>query len=160
MKTLGIVFVAAMCAAAGETLLSYGMRRIGELEWRNPSQWIHWFGSVITSPYLIAGTSLLACFFFLYLVSLARADLSYVMPLTSFSYIAAAFLARIFLKEDVTWYRWAGIVVIMIGITLIAMGSSRRSGSGWRSRGTAARSVASGGVASGCGPGREISSPK
>ncbi|MDA8389084.1 MAG: EamA family transporter [Nitrospiraceae bacterium] len=136
MKTLGIIFAAALCAAAGETLLSYGMRRIGEIEWRNPSQWIGWFGGVITSPYIIAGTSLLACFFFLYLVSLAMADLSYVMPLTSFSYVAAAFLARTFLKEDVTWYRWAGILVIMIGISLMAMGSGKRSGT-WRTRGAA-----------------------
>ncbi|MDA8087098.1 MAG: EamA family transporter [Nitrospiraceae bacterium] len=124
MKTLAIIFVAALCAAAGETFLSYGMRRIGEVNWRHPSEWMSWFGSVITSPHIVAGTALLACFFLLYLISLARADLSYVMPLTSFSYIAAAFLAKIYLKEDVTWYRWAGIMVIIVGITLIAMGSS------------------------------------
>ncbi|MDA8171931.1 MAG: EamA family transporter [Nitrospiraceae bacterium] len=130
MKTLAIIFVAALCAAAGETFLSYGMRRIGEADWRNPSQWAGWFGSVITSPHIVAGTALLACFFFLYLISLARADLSYVMPLTSFSYVAAAFLARIYLKEDVSWHRWAGILVIMVGITLVAMGSSGRPATG------------------------------
>ena len=142
MKTIGIILVAAICAATGETFLSYGMRRIGEIDWRDPSRWLGWFGSLITSPYIIAGTSLLACFFFLYLVSLAMADLTYVLPLTSFSYIAAAFLARTFLKEDVNWYRWAGILVIMAGITLIALGSGQRSGK-WR-----AGCAASGGAVS------------
>ena len=150
MKTIGIILVAALCAATGETFLSSGMRRIGEVSWRDPSRWLGWFGSLITSPYIIAGTSLLACFFFLYLISLARADLTYVLPLTSFSYIAAAFLAKTFLKEDVNWYRWAGILVIMAGITLIALGSGQRSGK-WRTRGAAP------GVAAGA---HEISSRK
>ena len=130
MKTLAIIFVAALCAAVGETFLSFGMRRIGEVSWRTPSEWPGWFATIITSPYIVAGTALLACFFFLYLISLARADLSYVLPLTSFSYIVAAVLAKLYLKEDVSWYRWAGILVIMGGITLIAAGSGSHTASG------------------------------
>ncbi len=127
MKTIGIIFVAAFCAAVGETFLSYGMRRIGDIDWRHPSQWAGWFGTVITSPYIVAGTALLACFFFLYLISLSQADLSFVMPLTAFSYIFAAFMARIFLKEEISWLRWSGIVIIVVGITLIAAGSGNSS---------------------------------
>ncbi len=127
MKTIGIILIAALCAAVGETFLSYGMRRIGDIDWSEPSKWAGWFGTVITSPYIMIGTALLACFFFLYLVSLSQADLSFVMPLTAFSYIAAAFLAKIFLKEHISWLRWSGIVVIVMGITLIAMGSSNSS---------------------------------
>ncbi len=127
MKTIGIILIAALCAAVGETFLSYGMRRIGDINWREPSQWLGWFGTVITTPYIVIGTALLACFFFLYLISLSQADLSFVMPLTAFSYVAAAFLAKIFLKEEISWLRWSGIVVIVLGITLIAMGSGSSS---------------------------------
>ncbi|MDA8088645.1 MAG: EamA family transporter [Nitrospiraceae bacterium] len=123
MKTIAIIFVAALCAAVGETFLSYGMRRIGGIDWREPARWLGWFGTIITSPSIIAGTALLACFFFLYLISLSQADLSFVMPLTAFSYIFAAFMARAFLKEEISWLRWSGIVIIIVGITLIAMGS-------------------------------------
>ncbi|HXY61769.1 MAG TPA: DMT family transporter, partial [Nitrospirota bacterium] len=73
------------------------------------------------------GVVFLGIFFFLYLAALSWADLSFVLPLTAVSYLFAALLARFFLKEDVSWYRWAGTFVIVIGIALVALGGKSRS---------------------------------
>ena len=126
MKTLLITLLAAFSASVGETFLSYGMSRIGQADW-NVRSIINWLLSVFTCPQIIAGILFLACFFFLYLIALARADLSYVLPLTAASFVFAAILARIFLREDVTPMRWLGVVVIIAGITLVGAGSRPRT---------------------------------
>ena len=127
MKTFVVVFLAALSAAVGEAFLSYGMRLNGQIDLADPSQWTVLVLSVIRNRYVFIGVVFLGVFFFLYLAALSWADLSYVMPLTAISYILAALLARFVLKEDVSWYRWAGTLAIVLGIVLIALGSGRSS---------------------------------
>jgi hypothetical protein len=71
-----VVLIATACAAVGETFLSFGMRRIGQ---EDPTWW-KWFVLVATDPHILIGVFFLAGFFFLYLVALSWADLSFVMP--------------------------------------------------------------------------------
>lgn len=122
MRTLLVVLIATMCAAIGESFLSYGMRRIGHA---NPSIG-EWFAMVATNPHVLIGVLFLAGFFFLYLAALSWADLSYVMPLTALSYLFAAVLAKVYLKEDISWLRWTGIIVIVVGIALVAAEEGRQ----------------------------------
>ncbi len=103
------------------------MKRNGQVDLAVPSQWGHLILSVIRNPYVFAGVVFLAVFFFLYLAALSWADLSFVMPLTAMSYIFAALLARFVLKEDLSWFRWAGTVVITLGIILIALDGRQRT---------------------------------
>jgi drug/metabolite transporter (DMT)-like permease len=130
MKTIAIAFLAALSAAVGETLLSFAMKRSGQVDVTESSHWIKLFLSVIRNPYIFAGVVFLAVYFFLYLVALSWADLSFVLPLTAVSYIFAAFLAKFFLKEDVTWLRWVGTIVIIAGITLVAVDGKQRTADG------------------------------
>lgn len=116
MKTMIVIFISTICTAVGEAFLSFGMRRIG-LE--NPS-FLRWFLLVATNPFVLVGVLFVTAFFFLYLVALSRADLSFVMPLTALSYLFAAILAKVFLGEQISWLRWTGILVIVIGIALVA----------------------------------------
>ncbi len=127
MKTIIIVTLAALSAAVGETLLSYGMKRGGAVNVTEPSQWFSLILSVVRNPYITVGVIFLAIFFFLYLAALSWADLSFVLPLTAVSYIFAALLARFVLREEVSISRWIGTVVIMIGITLIALNGGQHS---------------------------------
>ncbi len=129
MKTFVIAFLAALSAAIGETLLSYAMKRGGQVDVGEFSHWVNLAMSVVRNSYIFFGVIFLSVYFFLYLIALSWADLSFVLPLTAVSYIFAAFLARVFLKEDVTWLRWVGTIVIIIGITLIAFDGKQRTGS-------------------------------
>src|SRR5208337_4052047 len=125
--TFIVILLATLSAAIGESLLSYGMKRNGQVDLAVPSQWGHLLLSVIRNPYVLAGVVFLAFFFFLYLAALSWADLSFVMPLTAMSYIFAALLARFVLKEEQSWFRWAGTVVITLGIILVVLDSRQRS---------------------------------
>jgi uncharacterized membrane protein len=68
----------------------------------------------------VAGVALQACFFFMYLTLLSRADVSQVLPLTALDYIVVAVLAQVFLAEPVTATRWLGIALIVAGVALVS----------------------------------------
>jgi drug/metabolite transporter (DMT)-like permease len=121
MRTFVVILIATISAAIGEVLLSYGMRKRGEVDLTVPSQWIDLILSVVRNPYVLAGVVLLAVFFFLYLASLSWDDISYVMPLTAMSFIFVALMAKFILKEDVSWQRWAGTVLIVIGVAFVGL---------------------------------------
>ena len=63
-------------------------------------------------------------FFASYLTALSWADLTFVLPSTAFGYIVVAFLARFWLHEPITPYRWAGILLIVCGVGFVANGPS------------------------------------
>lgn len=128
MRTFIVAFLAALSAAIGEAILSYAMKRGGQVDMGQFSHWVNLIMSVVRNSYIFLGVVFLAVYFFLYLIALSWADLSFVLPLTAVSYIFAAVLANVFLKEDVTWLRWIGTVVIIIGITLIALDGKQRTG--------------------------------
>jgi drug/metabolite transporter (DMT)-like permease len=127
MKTYIVVAIAALSAAIGESFLSYGMRRYGAISLAEPSHLRMLITSVVTNPFVFMGVFFLGLFFFLYLAALSWADLSFVLPLTALSYMFAALLAKYFLKEDVSWRRWVGTIVIVIGITLVALDAKPRT---------------------------------
>jgi len=79
------------------------------------------------NPHVLIGVLFAAGFFFLYLIALSWADLSYAMPITSLSFFFGAIFARLFLGEDVSWYRWAGTMLIVAGIVLVVLGGRPRT---------------------------------
>lgn len=127
MKTFIVIAIAAFSASVGESFLSYGMRRYGEIDLASPASVLELILSVVRNPYVFLGVAFLAVFFFLYLAALSWADLSFVLPLTALSYIFAALIARFVLKEDVSVLRWVGTVVIVIGIVFVALDNRPRS---------------------------------
>jgi transporter family protein len=128
VKTFIVIFLATLSAAIGETLLSYGMKKNGQIDLSVPSQYGHLILSVIRNPYVFIGVVFLAFFFFLYLAALSWDDLSFVMPLTAMSYIFVALLARFVLREEISLFRWAGTVIITLGILFIVFDGRQRSG--------------------------------
>jgi drug/metabolite transporter (DMT)-like permease len=110
----------ALFAALGDVCLSRGMKQIGAVTFGNLSALIH----AIFSPWIALGIVLLITFFASYLSALSFADLTYVLPATSVSYIAMALLAKFFLHEQISPIRWAGILLISLGVGFIARGPS------------------------------------
>lgn len=57
--------------------------------------------------------------FILWLLALARLDLSLAIPLLSLGLIAVAMAGGLWLGEDLNWVRVAGLVATAIGISLV-----------------------------------------
>ncbi len=107
-----------MFAAAGDAMLSHGMKQTGNIS-------IHHLQSVILAilnPWVAIGILLLLAFFATYMAALSWADLTYVLPATSLGYVLLAFVARFLLHEHVSPLRWLGIALITGGVGFIAGG--------------------------------------
>lgn len=116
-KYLVLVSV-TICAAVGETLLSRGMKQIGNVS-------LHHLPTVIfaiTNPWVALGILFLLGFFVTYNTALSWADLTYVLPATSLSYVLLAFIARFMLHEQISATRWVGILLISSGVGFVTQG--------------------------------------
>ena len=120
LKTLVLVVIAVMIGGAGHIMLAKAMRPVGDLTEAPASQVRGLVARALANPWLVAGVALQACFFFMYLTLLSRADVSQVLPLTALDYIVVAVLAQVFLAEPVTATRWLGIALIVAGVALVS----------------------------------------
>jgi drug/metabolite transporter (DMT)-like permease len=68
---------------------------------------------------VIAGVLVLMAWMISDLALLSRADLSYVLPMTSVSYMLIAIIGHWILHERISLTRWLGILVITLGVILV-----------------------------------------
>jgi drug/metabolite transporter (DMT)-like permease len=80
--------------------------------------------SAVFTPWIAVGIALLIGFFASYLTALSWADLTFVLPATAFGNVIVALLSRFWLQETISWQRWAGVVLITVGVGFVANGPS------------------------------------
>lgn len=114
---LGLV---SICAPLGDTFLSRGMTRLPDITLAHPATLI----AAVFTPWIAVGIALLIGFFASYLTALSWADLTYVLPATAFGNVIVALLSRFWLHEPISIERWAGIVLITLGVGFVAQGPS------------------------------------
>src|ERR1700728_669860 len=114
---LGLV---AFFAPLGDTCLSRGMTALPAVSISHPATLI----AAVFTPWIALGIALLIGFFASYLTALSWADLTFVLPATAFGNVIVAFLARFWLHEPISVQRWAGIVLITVGVGFVANGPS------------------------------------
>jgi drug/metabolite transporter (DMT)-like permease len=114
---LGLV---AVCAPLGDTCLSRGMTNLPAITLAHPLTLI----AAVFTPWIAVGIALLIGFFASYLTALSWADLTFVLPATAFGNVIVALLSRFWLNEAISLERWAGIVLITVGVGFVAHGPS------------------------------------
>ncbi len=114
---LGLV---AVCAPLGDTCLSRGMTRLPAITLSHPGELI----AAVFTPWIASGIALLIAFFASYLTALSWADLTFVLPATAFGNVIVALLSRFWLHEQISLARWAGILLITLGVGFVAQGPS------------------------------------
>jgi drug/metabolite transporter (DMT)-like permease len=78
--------------------------------------------AAVFTPWIILGIALLIGYFASYLTALSWADLTFVMPAAGFGNVVIALLARFWLHDSISLERWAGIVLITVGVGFVAQG--------------------------------------
>lgn len=114
MKTAVVLILAIFAQVAGNILLSKGMHGI---ESANLQATIL---QIAQNPRIWLGVLFLATFFALYTAALSWADLSFILPATSFGYVLNVACAKYFLNEQVSLTRWIGAVVICVGVAFVS----------------------------------------
>lgn len=118
-KTATVMLIAVIAGTIGDILLARGMKELGDISAMNLKGILSVALQALTSPKLVLGTAMLAVFFFLWLAVLSWEDLSVALPMQALNYILVAFLSQYFLHEVVTPLRWAGTVLVAIGVIMI-----------------------------------------
>jgi drug/metabolite transporter (DMT)-like permease len=107
----------------GDSLLARGMKELGGTSLHNISGLL----LSVTNPFVAVGILLLIAFFASYMSALSWADLTYVLPATSLSYVLVAVVARFAFHEQISPTRWLGIALISAGVGFVAVGPSATS---------------------------------
>jgi len=112
---LGLV---ALCAPLGDTCLSRGMTHLPPISLAHPASLV----AAVFTPWIAVGIALLIGFFASYLTALSWADLTFVLPATAFGNVIVALLSKFWLHEPISLERWAGVVLITVGVGFVAHG--------------------------------------
>jgi drug/metabolite transporter (DMT)-like permease len=113
-----ILAIVTLTASFGDTLLARGMKTLPPVSLSDPMALIH----AIFSPWVAAGIVVLIGFFSSYITALSFADLTYVLPATSLGYVVMTVLARWWLHEYVSPWRWLGVLCITAGVGFVTRG--------------------------------------
>jgi drug/metabolite transporter (DMT)-like permease len=105
--------------AAGTLLLSGGMKHVGSIDAATLPIVVRTFGRAMARAEIWLGIASLIVWFICSLVLFSRIDFSYVQPVSAIGYALVAVLGYAVLGEAVTAARWAGIVCICAGVSLI-----------------------------------------
>ena len=116
-----ILAFVSVSAPLGDSCLSRGMTALPSISLAHPAALI----AAVFTPWIGAGIALLIAFFASYLTALSWADLTFVLPATAFGNVIVALISRFWLHEAISLERWAGIVLITLGVGFVAQGPSR-----------------------------------
>lgn len=80
------------------------------------------FYAIVTNYAIIAGLALYGVASVLLVISLKHGELSLLYPFISLSFIWVLLISVIFFSETLQLIHWSGILIIMMGISLIGYG--------------------------------------
>lgn len=114
-----LVLLAVMCfGSIGDALLSRGMKQLGPINLHHWQEILRPMGN----PWILVGILCLSMFFASYLTALSFADLSYVLPATALGYVLVTVIARFAFHENVSVWRWIGVLLISCGVGWVTRG--------------------------------------
>ena len=122
MTALMIALV-VLGGSVGDVFITKGMKQVGEiatLDWR---ELLRIAGRALTNKWFLGGLFFMALSFFSFLAVLSWADLSLVLPATAISFVITTVGAKLYLKEKISPVRWAGILLVCVGVALISLPS-------------------------------------
>jgi multidrug transporter EmrE-like cation transporter len=111
-----------LSSTGGEIAITHGMKSVGEPARLRPRAVLQFLGRAVRNGWFWAGVPLMALSFYALLVLLSWAPISMVIPSSALSYVVGTFGAKFILGEDVNTARWAGVILVCIGVALVAAG--------------------------------------
>ncbi|MGC2659640.1 MAG: EamA family transporter [Bryobacteraceae bacterium] len=121
LRTLLLTAAVTLLNAFGNLSLTWGMKHFPQAVGLSPAPYLEAF----LNPFVLAGTIMLIFWLLTRMTLMSWADLSFVVPMSSFAYVLAAVLGKIFLHETVSVRRWFGTVLIFAGSALVGATSQR-----------------------------------
>ena len=119
MFALILVSICVIGASIGQIAMKQGMNQVGEIGGMRQLFSFRTLLEIFTNKYVLSGFVCYGVISILWLGAMSTLNISFMYPLLSLSYIVTAMAALIFLKESITIYQWAGILLVIGGCFLI-----------------------------------------
>tara|TARA_Y100000310_G_C20408945_1_gene681005 strand:- start:254 stop:598 length:345 start_codon:yes stop_codon:yes gene_type:complete len=107
---IGLVLFASFIGSFGPILLKKGADKVS------------FSIKALFNPYIFWGVAIAALGNILFIPSLKGGDLSILYPLVSTIYIWVSIWSYLFLKEDLSKKKILGVLIIIIGVSLVGFG--------------------------------------
>jgi len=123
MKIEAILLLLIMVAGtAGELCAARAMKAVGPATDFRPAGLLRLSGRAMQNGWMWLGFLLMAVGFFSLLEMFSLENVSFVVPVTALSYGFGALGGKFFLREQVTGRRWAGVLLVCLGVGLVLIG--------------------------------------
>jgi drug/metabolite transporter (DMT)-like permease len=108
----------------GELAIARASKQVGEVHDFSPRGLARFAWHFAHERWLWIGLSLMALAFFCLLGLLSHMNVSVVVPITALTYVAGAMGGKFFLHEQVTPRRWAGLIIVCVGVAMVCFSQS------------------------------------
>ncbi len=121
MMTAVMIAIVVLGGSAGDVFITKGMKQTGEISTVHLGKLARVAMRVLRNVNFLIGIFFMACSFFAFLAVLSWADLSFVLPATSLSFVITTIGAKFVLKEEISRLRLAGTLLVCVGVALISL---------------------------------------
>jgi drug/metabolite transporter (DMT)-like permease len=121
MRTAICLSIVVLGTTGGEVAVTHAMKQIGEVRSFGLRSLLGFLRRALRENWFWCGIGLLASSFFSLLALLSWADVSFAIPASALSYVVGGLAARLVLGEHITPLRWAGILLVAVGVVLVSL---------------------------------------
>ena len=115
-KILPLALVQSILLAGGQVFLKVALARMDAFSWT----WRFWSRLLVNWPFALCGLCFLgASLLWMYLIKTFPLSIAY--PMVSLSYVFGMIAAIVFFHESVSPVQWLGVLLIMVGCSLVAV---------------------------------------
>lgn len=116
---IGLILTSVLLAALAQITLKHGMNQVTH-EVGSANLKLTSLKAMATNAAVIGGLVIFAFSAIVWLLVLSRASLSFAYPFASLSYLVIVLADKFVFDQTIPPLRWAGVVLIMAGIILVA----------------------------------------
>jgi len=116
MKAFKYILASVILVNGGNLMVKYGLQS-SSIKF---SALISSYIGLFMNPFILFGFIAVASSSIFWLAALSKADLSYAYPMISMGYVITAVAAWLFFKENLTFLRMAGILIICSGVFIMS----------------------------------------
>ncbi len=118
--TLLFISLVVLIQMLGQVCLKRGLNSLPHAALKRPSDLLGFIMMVFNLRYVQVALVLWATWYVLYISVLHKFDISKSFPLNSIDLLLILLVSKFYLREVIPWQRWAGALLIGIGVILVA----------------------------------------
>jgi multidrug transporter EmrE-like cation transporter len=119
VKYIPLILTGVLLNAIAQILLKKGMLSIGYFEFHFEN-FFPIIKKITNNLYILSGLTSYVISVMIWLLVLARVEVSYAYPFLSVGYVVVTVMGYFIFQENLSWMRGIGIAVIIVGVLLLS----------------------------------------